>query len=97
VIGWDVADPFNQKLLEKFHRTQWLGPVISLGLGASGQAWWYCALPAIWYWLTTDLTPPAEYAGKGALVGIAYFILYAIAFGICMLAWWVGTLLVGMG
>lgn len=92
-----MAEPFNQKLLEKFRGTQWLAPAISLGLGAAGQAWWLCALPAVWYWLTTNLKPPAEYAGKGALIGIAYLILYGIAFGICMLAWWVGTLLANMG
>jgi hypothetical protein len=97
VIGLSLANPFNQKLREKFHRTQWLGPVLCLGLGVAGQAWWLCALPAIWYWLTTNLTPPAEYAGKRAHVGLAYVILYGIALGICVLAWWVGTLLASMG
>lgn len=97
MIGSGVAEPFNQKLRERFHRTQWVGPVVSVGLGAAGQAWYWVAIPAIWYWLNTNLNPPTEFQGKSAQVGLAWVILYGIAFGICALAWWVGTLLAGMG
>ncbi|MAW60812.1 MAG: hypothetical protein CMJ94_08260 [Planctomycetes bacterium] len=92
-----MAAPFNQKLFERFRRTQWLAPVISLGLGAAGLAWYWAAAPAVWYWLTTNLNPPAEYQGKSAQVSLAWAILFGIAFGLCVLAWWVGTLLAGMG